>query len=347
MRIAVTLLLSCSPLLAQAVTSPIGLDTTEGNNAFNHFTGSRRFLSVDNSHSGSPLVIRQLAFRRNGGVTQTSAGPRTFDLTMDLGEANFGELDATYDNNYLPGTRTNVFPQAQVNFPDWNPNLGAPAPFDFTVPLSTPWVYTGVNALVIDFIHQNNSSTGGVSVDRDYAGQISGTAGVALGTGCTVSGAVGTFSHTAFLYNLNGQPTPNWGMRLRVAGTNAAPNSAVLLFVDYQDPNITGVLCADLHALPLILFVLSTNAAGAVTDHYYGFGYDASLVGAQFYTQLATIDPFQPNFPVALSNGRQITMPAGTSGRHNACYGWNTYPNAAVTGGLLFFGGSLVIQLGL
>ena len=129
MRSPLLPLLLCSTALAQSVTSPRGLDTTEGNAAFNHFVGPRRFMSIDNTHAGTPLVIRQLGFRRNGNVTQTGAGPRTFDLTVDMGGAYYGDIDLAFDSNYLAGTRVNVFPQTSVNFPDWNANVGAPAPF--------------------------------------------------------------------------------------------------------------------------------------------------------------------------------------------------------------------------
>jgi hypothetical protein len=346
-QLLVPLFLS-SLLCAQAVTSPIGLDTTEGNAAFAHFSGTRRFMSIDNTHAGTPLVIRQLGFRRNGGVTQPSGVARTMNLTVDLGLADFGNLTNEFDGNYQPGSRTNVFTQTAVNFPDWTANLGAPAPFDFFVPLANPHVYLGTSALVIDFSYSNVSVSSGLSVDRDFGGSASpGATGAAIGTGCVATGGNAPFSHTAALYNHNATPYPSHSMRLRVGGAAAPANSPVLLFVDALDPAISGVLCADIHALPRLLFVLAADAGGAVIDRYYGFGYDASLVGATFYTQLFAIDPGQGPIPLVVSNGRSTVMPGSSfTAAHAACYGWNTLPNTNVLSSL-FFGGTMVIQLGL
>ena len=339
-------LLLCASATAQ-ITTPPGLLTTEGNAVFAHWTGSRRFQQVEASQIGSPMVINSISWRRNGNQTQTAAGARTFDMTVDLGLADFGFLSQRLDDNFLGGTRTTVFNQTGVNFPDWNANLGAPAPFDFTIALTTPYAYVGTNALVIDFSFANIvGATGSVSTDRDFNGYTTPPAGTALGTGCIATGRTVAFGHTAYLSNLGTTPSPNYGMRLRVGGTNAPASAPVIVMIDAQNQGIPG-LCTTLYALPLLSIVRTALSTGAVPDIDIGFTHDASLQGAVFFSQLLALDAGQSPIPAVLSNGRQTTMAAspGFTNGHRCSYAWHTLPATATTVATVFVGGGLVMQL--
>jgi hypothetical protein len=345
MRILSTILLT-SALCAQGVTSPRGLDTTEGNASFVHFGGSRRFQQIDYSQAGGPLVISSISWRRNGGSTG-AAGTRTFDFQVDLGRGDFGAISFLLDSNYLAGTKTTVFNQTAVVFPDWSASIPGPAPFDFKVMLGSPYVYTGANALVIDFYHTNSSTSGTLSVDREFTGPTTPTTGIALGTGCVATGNVSAFAHTAYMANQDSMPTPLYGMRYRLGGTNAPLGGGVVALMDSVNPNLGGLLCTTVYSGGLVALPLpSIPGTTTVPELSLGFTYSASLLGVTLFTQLAALDLGQGPIPVVLSNGRQTTMPATTTYLNSprCSYGWTSLPTT--TGSATHFvGGGMVMLL--
>src|SRR5690606_6665984 len=187
------------------------------------------------------------------------------DLEVTMGFHDLTLTSRVFDQNYLPGTRQVVFTKKQVNMPDWTGNAGTPAPFDFVVPLDVPFTYAPPLALVIDFTHENvaylgGAASGGSSVDRDYAGARTAT-GANLATGCTATGGSGPYTQNMRLEN-NGAVLPSYGMRLRVAATDAPANAPVLLNIDLADQNLTiPGLCTTLHAGPVVSLALGTADA--------------------------------------------------------------------------------------
>ena len=332
----------CSVVAAQGVTSPKGLDTTEGNTTFSHFGGTRRLQQLEAEYVGTPIVVQTLAWRRNGGGSSATS-VRTFDLTVEMGRTNFAAISHAMDQNYLPGTRTTVFGPTQVNFPDWSVAAPTPAPFDFSVTLATPYVYTGTDALVIDFSYANNSSTGGLTIDRHFTGPTSPTAGTALSTGCIASTQSAAFGHTAFMSNLDSAPTVENGMRFRFAGTNC-PAGPVVLMLDGVNQNLAGVLCTTLHASPVVTITQVVPAGGTMPDLSLGFRHSLGIAGATLYSQLVAIDAAQTPFPVVLSNGRSTTMPVNpfATAVPRSAYIWATLPANTATA---FIGGGIVMKL--
>jgi len=288
------------------------------------------------------MQISSISWRRNGNANQT-APARTSDLQIGMGYADFGLISQAFDENFLPATRTTVFPLQPVNFPDWSANQGAPGPWDFTAPLTPPFVYTGLDALVIDFIHTNNSTTSGVSVDRHFVGSTTPPGGTALGTGCVIGGQGNPFSHTAYMANYSGDPDPLYALRFRFGGSNATPFAPVFMALDTQNANINGLLCSTVYALPTVTIPLAANGTGVIPEVNMAFPFNNFLLGATFYSQLVTVDPTQA-IPVAVSNGRQTTMPAAAAANLRCSYGWNNYPNDLVTSAH-FVGGGIVMLL--
>lgn len=331
-----------SGLLAQVpVTSPRGLDTVEGNQVFFHFGGSRRFQQVDYTQAGTPMVISTIGWRRNGNVTQT-APTRTLTLSIDMGHTNFGVLSHYLDDNFTV-SRANMLNQASVQFPDWSAAMTGPAPFDFQVPLAAPFVYNGSDALVIDFTY-TASVSGTVQVDREFNGPTTPPAGAVLGTGCIATGMASAFAHTMYMADQNSVPTPAYGLRLRLGGTNAPATSPVFVFIDYQNENLSGLLCSTVYALPVVMLTMISNASGAIPDVNYMFPYDPSLIGGTFVTQMAAVD-FGQAIPVVVSNGRSITLAAtAVTNQHRCSYGWYTVPSTLGTA-THFVGGGMVLQL--
>ena len=337
------------------VTSPSNLDVVEGNATFAHFTSTaagRRFHQVDNTHVGSAFLVQSLGFRRDGRTNGggTNVGPRTPDFGVPMGLANFALLQRTFDSNFLGGSRQIVYTKKPTNLPSWTGNAGIPAPFDFVVPLDTPFFYVGPNALIIDFTQENLVYTGGTgsgtaSIDREYTGSSNAT-GSSLGTGCTATGGAGAFTQTMRLEN-NGTGMPNYGMRLRVAATRAPASTPVILNIDLADANLSFPgLCGTLNALPTIsLSVGLSDVAGAIPETSISFAHTPAFVGATLVTQFLSPDFGQAGIPIVVSNGVQAAFPANASAAAREClYGWSSLPT---NNGTLFFGGGVVMQLGL
>ena len=338
-------LIATAPLAAQ-VTSPRGFDTIEGNNLFLHWAAPRRFQQLDQSNAGTPMVVSAIAWRRDGSVVQ-SAPAHVFDLQVDMGHGDFGAIHQKLDENFRPGSRTTVFNQVRVAFPDWSANLGAPAPFDFRIQLTSPFAYHGNDALVIDFSYANSTATSVIQTDREFNGTFAPSQGSRLGTGCVASGMASPFTHVAYMANNDVVPVPAYGMRFGLAGSNAPAGAPVLLFLDYQDRGLSGLLCSTLHCLPVVSLTLSADATGLLPNLDLGFAHDASLAGASVYSQLLAIDLGQSPIPLVVSNGEQTSMPAvATPAVHRCAYGWYNLPNA--TGLAIsppFVGGGMVMLL--
>jgi hypothetical protein len=324
------------------------MEKKEGSAVFYHWSGNRRFFQVDHSVAGQPRPILNFAVRREGNRVQ-AAGGKTLDFTLDLGMADFGRLSQDLDSNYLKGTRKRVFPRTRVKLPDWSKSFPGPAPFDFKVAWSAPFLSTGRHALVIDFLCQNVSGSGGGTTDREFGypgGGLTGARGSTLGQGCRVKGMSSTFDHTSRFMNQGPLPNPSYGFRYRIGGRYGPANAPALIFIDYQDRNLTGLACTTLHAMPVVNFTAMTDASGRIPDLYFGFDHDINLEGASLYSQLLALDPGQAGAPVALSNASVVTIPSSPSSvSHRTLYAWYSLPGKGSH--TLYFGGGMVIKLGL
>lgn len=341
----IALTVSAALLPAQSVTSPRGLDTTEGNTSFLHFTSSRIYQQIDNTHRGSQFAVRSLGWRRNGTGSGggTNAPARTFDLEVRMDQVSMAKLSRVIAQNWR--NPTVVFARRTVNFPDWTGLNGSPSPFDFSVTLDAPFPYLGNDALLICFDYTNNSATSGVNVDRDFTGASTSTS-TALGTGCTVTGGTAPFLHGMRLEN-NGPGMPAYGMRIRVDGSRALAGANVFANLAFADSNLTVPgLCTTLHALPTITVDLGrSDPTGVLPECSLSFPHTPSAVGTTLVTQLLQLDPGQTSgIPVALSNGRRAVMPSNASTVHECIYQWATLPDPD---GTVIWGGGIVMQLGL
>ncbi|MHC4514136.1 MAG: hypothetical protein ACYTGW_11660 [Planctomycetota bacterium] len=336
---------STSPLLAQSfVTSPKGMLNKTGNNRFNVST-NRRYQIVDNTHAGTVLRIKSFAMRRSLVGTSTKTA-HTVDITLDMGEANFGVLTLLPDQNYLPNTRKNVIKKKNVNFPDWSTIVTKPpAPFDFVVPLDTTFVYLGKSSLLWDLKLENATGSGGIQWDRDYVAASSVTA-TGLGSGCVATGQASSFGHTMRMQN-NGAPLKNFGMHLRARADRAPLKTSVLLSVALSDSNLTiPGWCASVRAVPLVIVPLGvSDVNGTVPDVFFSAPYTKGVESQKIVTQLFAVDAGHVG-GIALSNGSQATMPLPpTTGiGHESCYMWHRLPG---TPSGISLGGSMVVRFGL
>lgn len=336
--------ISCTALVAVASaasaatqatsdTMPVGMDKTEGNAVFYHWGAANGRSLTGIGDLSRPRSINQIAFRRNG--TSNAGAARTLDVEVILSDGNLNYVVA--DADLIHGARKTVVLKATgVKFPDWSANAGSPAPFDFVLKFTKPFVYIRGD-LVWQVRYTNPSQTGLAQMDREWTGP-TGTTGVVAGAGC------GSFTHTLRLEN-NGSGMAANGMRMRINATGAKPNAPTWLMLDFKASNITVPgLCSKLYALPTVFLPLpATNAAGGLPFVYVGFPYIVGLQGASFTTQLLSLDTSQTGLPFLASNGRTATMPINTSTTsRTATYMWTSLPTLT---GTCFFGGSVIAEL--
>jgi hypothetical protein len=231
-----------------------------------------------------------------------------------------------------------------VSFPDWSSTAGAPAPFDFVVPLSAPWQFTGNRALLIDVLVVNNSSTGLVNVDRTFVAGVN-VQGTDLGGGCAPTGQIAPLQHALQLES-GGPGQTRVGQRLRVVLNSGIPTQLVFLLLDFtvSDIALPG-LCTNLRAVPTITVPLtSTNANGALAPCTLAFPFSPNLVGLPIVTQLAQFDTLRPaGLPLVLSNGCTGQLPGGGASQVDCAWmvGVGNRPEV----GNVFWGGGMIIAL--
>jgi hypothetical protein len=326
------------------VTTPVGLNATEGNAAFFNFGPARLFQSIDASQAATPAVFTRFSLRRDGtSAASASYAARTVDFALTLGPANTAIVSGDLTQN-LAGS-TQVFPLTNVNMPDWtNPPGAPPAAYDFNIPF--PAYTHGGGPLMWMMQHANSSVAAQTVFDRQYNAYASAAGVLITGSvGCIATGRATAFGHTTALRN-GGAPAGAFGMHLQVTPSNAPSSAPVLLSIDTVDSALSlPFLCTTLHALPTVLLPLgNSSATGTMPVQHISFGHNPSAIGASLVTQLVSVDVGQPApfLPIALSNGRTTTMPADpTLVCSPACYAFATTP---ATTGTFFFGGCGVAE---
>jgi hypothetical protein len=315
------------PAVAQSFTSPLGFEFVEGDEA--HFallnSSYQKFMQIDDTLRGSGVQdIRAIGFRRDGDRVSASGGPRSLDLTVMMGHADYASISGTFATNYKQPPTT-VFTRKTVNTPDWS-SLAAirPAPFDFNALFDVKWSYNGSDALVWELHMENVSQTGSPNVDREIG--TSGSFTQTFGTtrpnsfGCLVAGFGLEMSHTLFLQNY-GPSHPQFGMRIGSSVDRAPRNQPTVLNIDLVDPNLALGLCANVHALPLVSLSLgTTNANGFIDVTWTDIPHARQLEGIRFHTQALTLDPNRPVVPISLSEDRSAAMPPAPRPAPRAAY---------------------------
>lgn len=341
--------LSCSGFgqTTSYMTSPRGYLSTEGNTHFYLTSGAavnRRYMSIDDTVSGTVRAFKEFALRRDSTHTALSnVAASQFKVSLNMGVGIFQRLHQIFDDNYV-GAKTSVFSRKTVNFPDWRTRVTAPAPFDFSLTLNSVFVYTGQSAFIWEMAIEG-AATGNRITDRQYTGRAN-AASAPLGTGCVATGQNYGFQHNNNLQN-SGSAYGKYGMRIIANGTWAPKGGDVFMSVAPIDANLSiPGWCDKLRAVPLVLLPLGkADPLGKIRNQYWSFPFNASVVNQMIVTQLFAPDRNAPNGFV-LSNGAQNTMPSTTStGTVHAAYIWSTL-NSTPSRGAVNIGGSYIARLG-
>jgi hypothetical protein len=357
--IALAPLLLLAPVSAQAntVVSPTGLAAVEGNgaNSFpftnNTTAPTRRYMQIHSDLVGTPMVITKVACRMNGTLTLYT-GNAVADMELYMGDSvPYNRPSFVFAGNYI-GAPSLVMPRQNVNF-----TISAsiiPAPFDFQMPLTTPYPYIGVNSLLWDaYVHSLTiTATFPASMDVESASSTNlvAASNIVVGPGCTVAGQTAPMIMTVAGVDVPDTVGSTFAMGFTV--DRGPANAPTLLAIGAQNLNLpVPGLCGNVYTDFLLLLVIGSTDATGFLGTFSNVGGTTkspggtatlafpSAPGAVLFLQAHAVDFTQTNpIPVSNSDGRQITLPTTNPLRVRKLsrifnnFGGVTQPNA------IFFG---------
>lgn len=297
-----------SSLSAQSfVVSPTAYELHEGsgNNLIPFYTGQARYQQIHGDLKNMVRSISGIGFRRDGtSASSTSNGPRTFDLELLAGDADFATFTTTFATNFV-NPPTNVFLRKPVNAPDHGPQPDVlPAPWDFNMVFDVPFVYTGTKDLLWELVLYSLNGSYALDAAQGNATKMLGGFQT-TGTGCTTSN--GTMKlRSAF-------ETSSTANTLSMAWSIlAGPSNAIsTILVGITNPNVPVLgLCERLYTDALVLQLTgTTSASGTLTTTPLVVAFNPAYVVLKLTSQAASLDPSQPGLGLSASNGNEVLVP--------------------------------------
>ena len=327
------------------VTSPAPYDKHEArsNNTYPFYGTSFRYQQVHGDVKGTPRVLTQISFRRDGTLgTTASYGARSYDMELFVGDGDLPTFSTTFATNFV-STPVNVFTRKNLNVPDHTnrPDF-LPAAWDVDVTFDVPFPYVSAKDLVWEAVIYTNTSANSYPMDAVSGLDTGVTGGFAvLGSGCTTAnGTMKLRSNFASSSTAN-TVTMNWG----VSGGPAS--AATVVFVGISNPNtpIPG-LCNNekLYTDAILAQIPGTTAAGGtLTTPTLTINFDPTLLAFTLTSQAAAVDASQPGLGIAASTGNAAPftpLPGAVPVRR--LYAYNN--SSATTGGMETYNYGLVTR---
>lgn len=351
----VSVLLAVLPIAAQVQTSPAGFLTTEGNESSGIFaaksasSGEYTFLrQLDATLVGTGArSISSLRLRRDGtGATNTTATARTLPISVRFAHGDYTKLlndTLQPDTDWLTSAWSTLATDKSISLPDLRTKPAAsPAPWSITIPLDTPFAFSGTKALAIDLRLGGSSLPNDLDypVDAEFNLNYVDAYSTQLGTGCKPIGSNTATYHSAFGQNYGEGPTNGF---LRFSVAYGPTNSAAWLLIGANNPSYELGLCAKLMSSGEISLPMTATSAVGSTSMSFDFALQPQMVGGSLYSQIVIANAGQPGLPYALSNGAQTKLPAAplftlacaTSVAWTAAPGWQDSSHWGKNGGMV------------
>ncbi len=310
-HIAASLLLLAIPVAAQkTIVSPIGYDKKEGssNNTFPWYR-IFHYMQVHDDLKNNPMLVKGQAHRRDGTLgNMNAAGPRTIEIALWLGEADYSKVTSTYASNWA-SKPTNAFPKGNLNLPDWvQKPAAAPAPFTLIIPYKTPVPYTGKLALAWEAVITQVGSQGVYPADAVSDPAWNQGAYKALGTGCLATGQTRAMRTSAYWYTFS---SPSQRIRHNVYASYGAKNAPAAILIGFSNPNLPLPLCGGgktLFTSGAVIISTTSDANGAFRTPSLYVPWNPAFAGMKTFTQAVSVDAGQKPIPVAISNGVEASV---------------------------------------
>ncbi len=340
--ISATTLLLCVPVSAQFTSPPGAIAGSNAGNSsvastqpFSAGTAGRRFQYIVGDITAGAQVISRLRFQADA----TAYAGRTVNLRLQMGHANQSAIctpSTTYATNYSGAPVVMLDNGSGGSIPVSLPSStgvfdAIPIPFNS----GATFAYNGTDALIVDILADNASSTGSYGLDC-HGGSCTAAVGTSTYNGlqaCTVPPNTGVFDI------FKGGPTSTGGMTSCDQYALRGPASSFgILSIGATDPNSNfgGRLCAPLRATPDIYagYFVFSDATGAIASSAAPIRLTFPDLFAPFtiYTQFVMVDPARtaPELAVSLSDAIRwdVTAPSTSARRHI----YSTTSNSTATG---------------
>lgn len=300
-------------------------------------------MQIHSDVVGTAMLITKVAQRRDGASAPT-AGVRIVDMDLTMGESvPYDRYSYVFASNYIGGS-TIVIPRQVMNIGP-NSTAGNPSPFEMVMPLSTPFVYTGINSIAWEVMQYSNAASGSFNTIDVQAGTSGASATVSLtGAGCTATGQSTVMDLQ--IQHVERGGTYQFGAYVRYAPANAP----TVLFLGTSNPNLPFPgLCGNLYtdlfaqiggALSDAAGDVRETGSSASSSYPYApwtFVMPNTLGSPTLYAQAHAFDVGRVDpIPICNSNGRSWTVPAPAttvvskaSRLYNFQFQGPTYPNAS------------------
>ena len=236
-------LLSASALCAQQAVAPQHFTNASGftseSGALGDTRSPYRYLQVHDDMNGRPMTIHALSFRRDDQTTTAYAAWNVvLDVFLSTAATTATAMSTTFDANH-GANKTQGLAFGIVSFPATS-HGPIPRPFEFRVPLTTPFLWSGTGGLCWEMRLQSRSNTTTNLFDAVSGSSTNPSPPVtSLGRGCRATGYTGTQYVT-----LAGDSQPNWtggAVNLTYTGSRMPPSSVAIMMFGTSPTSFFGV----------------------------------------------------------------------------------------------------------
>jgi hypothetical protein len=294
----------------QFLPSPASLASSPGNDTLPISAGTgTRWQQVHADLIGPPRLLLGLRLRRDELPFQLpTAGPRSIDVEVWLGEGNYNSAGTDFAANFT-STPVQVVPPGPLQLPDWRAAGSGAGSFDLVVPFAVPFAYSGQNALVVEVRIVNDQQPSHLADGFADVGQ--GLPTLDLGQGC--SGGLLPLRVSASL-DTGWAPPLQPVVRLGLQALFAPAGLPAFFLVGTTNNSlfVPGLCTILVPSLDLVVPAV-TQAVGPITVTQAPttvLPFVPAIAGLQLFVQAGAIDVAQPGLPFVLSQGQRLTVAA-------------------------------------
>jgi hypothetical protein len=295
--------------LAAQTVSPLGYDKKMANGSVHvPFSASStfgvcRYQQIHGDVAGTPLLVKELAFRRRAGGLTTFEG-RKVTLELLIGEGAAKAFGFQFAKNYA-SSPTVAIAKKEFDLPEMVATSGL-QPFVVKLPLDSAWSYSGKAALIWE---AKVSKVVRTSVDYPIDCVIGGHTshdGSTYGTGCN-SGAT---SLSVRLADDSGI------LRLQPEITSAPSGALGFLLLGATDPDLTiPGLCTKIHCDGAVVLSLPLTQGNGSLPRWPAITVpnQSAYTGLELTHQAFFVDSQRSPIPLSGTNGVRVEVPAPNS----------------------------------
>lgn len=280
-----------------------------------------RYLQIHEGLPGTGAPIRALAFRRNSQDTAFPAYSVELRVIVSVPVTTAAAPDPVFANNH--GRIRSVSGTQRVDFPATAPSRTLPQPFDYLIPLETPFAMPAAICWEVQIASRTNTSL--VHFDQTPPGQgdLNPLPSILVyGQGCTARGQNAPFEVGGGVLNdWQGTQTAIWSFSA-TNGPATAPAIATLGFTSATwagqplpllIPGTRGDLSGPcfIHNDIAVTLGGATDSLGTYASPFVNFPLTVGLHGVALHHQVVALDPSSNSFGLVTTGSiaRQVVAP--------------------------------------